>query len=84
MYVPLVFIPGLNGIVYSEFYTDVLNYIASHGYVLISFDLGWPGVTPVRRTSSLKGQNASPGEEPQLLFEALSWVSQKSHLAVPI
>ena len=77
VYVPLVFVPGLNGIVYAEFYTDVLNYIASHGYIVVSFDLGWPGVASARR-ASFGGQNASAGEEPELLFEALHWVSRKS------
>lgn len=67
-YVPLIFVPGLNGIVYAEFYTDVLNYVTSHGYVLLSFDLGWPGVISVAR----------PEEEPELLFEALHWVNSAS------
>ena len=75
VYVPLIFIPGLNGIVYAEFYTDVLNYVASHGYVLLSFDLGWPVMTSARHPLALNGYVPPPEEEPELLFEALHWVT---------
>ncbi|XP_065896388.1 uncharacterized protein [Dysidea avara] len=37
-YVPIVFIPGLYGIVPPDFYTDTLKHLASHGYVVIAMD----------------------------------------------
>lgn len=72
---PLVFVGGLNGIVYAEFYTDLLNYVASHGYLIVSFDLGWPAVSFSRRHQPVPNiNNAAPKEEPELLFDALHWL----------
>ncbi|XP_065899751.1 uncharacterized protein [Dysidea avara] len=37
-YVPIVFIPGLDGTVPPNFYSDTLGHLASHGYVIITMD----------------------------------------------
>ena len=35
---PIVFIPGLDGTVPPNFYSDTLGHLASHGYVIITMD----------------------------------------------
>ena len=41
-YVPMVFVPGVHGAVYTELYTDVLTQLATHGYIVVGLDLKWP------------------------------------------
>ena len=44
-YVPIVFIPGLHGIVPPDIYSDTLEHLASHGYVVVSMDTVLPSVS---------------------------------------
>jgi len=37
-YAPIVFIPGLSGILPPELYSDTLEHLASHGYVVVAMD----------------------------------------------
>jgi hypothetical protein len=52
-YVPIVFVPGMYGLVYAGWYSDVLKQVASHGYIIIGLDLGYPAIN-VSRVSSIK------------------------------
>lgn len=65
-YAPLVFIPGLFGIIYEQFYSDVLEKIASHGYILVGVDLDYPAATNKR--------NKIRAEDDKL-FRLINWVS---------
>lgn len=44
-YVPIVFIPGLQGTVPPDFYSDTLKHLASHGYVVVSMDTVLPSIS---------------------------------------
>lgn len=44
-YVPIVFIPGLQGTVPPDFYSDTLEHLASHGYVVVAMDTVLPSVS---------------------------------------
>ena len=65
-YAPLVFVPGLFGIIYEQFYSDVLEKIASHGYILVGVDLDYPAATNKR--------NKIRAEDDKL-FRLINWVS---------
>jgi len=43
-YVPIVFVPGLDGIVPPNIYSETLQHLASHGYVVITMDTVVPSV----------------------------------------
>ena len=43
-YVPIVFIPGLEGTVPADFYSDTLRHLASHGYVVVAMDTVLPSI----------------------------------------
>jgi len=43
-YVPIVFLPGLEGVVPPDLYSDTLEHLASHGYVVVSMDTVVPSV----------------------------------------
>ena len=42
---PIVFIPGLYGIAPPDFYSDTLEHLASHGYVVVSMDTVLPSAS---------------------------------------
>ena len=44
-YVPIVFIPGLYGIVTPDMYSDTLEHLASHGYVVVAMNTILPSVS---------------------------------------
>ena len=44
-YIPIVFIPGLQGTVPPDFYSDTLEHLASHGYVVVAMDTVLPSVS---------------------------------------
>ena len=84
-YTPILFIPGLNGVVYPEVYSTVSARIASFGYVLIEVDLYWPAEDTFLNEQSIAGLN-KPSEpfledvdnlkrNPELAFKVLNWVS---------
>ena len=41
-YVPIVFIPAFRGIIPGDLYSDTLEHLASHGYVVIAMDTVLP------------------------------------------
>lgn len=41
-YVPIVFVPGLFGVIYAEWYSDVFKQMAAHGYIVIGVDTVYP------------------------------------------
>ena len=68
-YVPLLFVPGLNGVVYPEVYSTVTTRLASYGYLLASVDLYWPVMRDTHESREDVGRNA------ELAFKVLQWVS---------
>ena len=44
-YAPVVFIPGLDGIVIPNVYSDTLEHLASHGYVVVAMDTVLPSIS---------------------------------------
>ncbi len=66
VYVPLLFIPGLNGVVYPEVYSTVTTRLASYGYLLASVDLYWPVE---------EDNHEDVGRNAELAFKVLQWVS---------
>ena len=42
---PIVFMPGLHGILPPDFYSDTLEHLASHGYVVVSMDTMLPSAS---------------------------------------
>ena len=68
-YAPVLFVPGLYGVIYAEWYSDVLERVASHGFIMIGVDTFWPAVSD---TPTPPGNIT---EEPQFIFKILQWVS---------
>ena len=70
-YAPVVFIPGINGAIYTEWHSVVLSHFASYGYIIAGMDLFWP---VMGEASELHGfKTLLPG--PKNVFEAIQWVS---------
>ena len=68
-YVPILFVPGLNGIVFPEFYSTVMANFASYGYIIAGIDPYYPAVDePTSRNYVEKSL-------PEETFELLRWVS---------
>ena len=66
-YVPIVFLPGLQGTVLPDFYSDTLEHLASHGYVVVSMDTVLPSVSygsSVQKTELLAKR----------VYEEIQWV----------
>ena len=86
-YTPILFIPGLNGVVYPEVYSTVSARIASFGYVLIEVDLYWPVEDTLLDEQSIVGINKRSDfiledvdnlkRNPELAFKVLDWVRDK-------
>ncbi len=62
IYIPIVFLPGLFTMVYTEAYSTVLSNLASYGYIVAGIDLFWP-VEPARES-----------DPPETVFEVIQWV----------
>ena len=70
-YVPILFIPGLNGVVFPEFYSTVMANFAGYGYIIAAIDPYYPAVdvsTPQRNKYIERSL-------PEETFELLRWVS---------
>ena len=62
-----MFIPGLQGTVPPDFYSDTLEHLASHGYVVVSMDTVLPSVSygnTIRKTELLAKR----------VYEEIQWV----------
>ena len=70
-YAPVLFVPGLFGVIYAEWYSDVFERVASHGFIMIGVDTFWPALSD---TPTTPPRNIT--EEPQFIFKILQWVSQ--------
>lgn len=83
-FTPLLFIPGLGGVVYPADYSTVTSNVASYGYVVIGIDPYWPatkvGVAGMKRGGALRGGAAwMEGEglgktSAEKAFQMLLWV----------
>ena len=78
-YVPVLFVPGVFGAIYTEWYSTVLTHLASYGVIVAGVDVQWPllhdmglGATGEWRDRVLK---ADISAEPETLFKVLNWVS---------
>ena len=70
MYVPILFIPGLNGVVSPEYYSTVMANFASYGYIIAGTNPFYPVLTAADDNVLLK-----VGESlPEKTFELLQWV----------
>jgi len=66
-YVPIVFIPGLYGIASPDMYSDTLQHLASHGYIVIAIDT----VVPSLNVDSLHKDEILA----KRVYEEVIWVS---------
>ena len=83
-YTPVLFIPGLNGVVYPEVYSTISSRIASFGYVLIEVNLYSPFEDTLLDEQSIVGINKRSDyfledvdnlkRDPELAFKVLDWV----------
>ena len=77
-YAPVVFVPGLYGVIFAEWYSDVLSMLASHGLIVVGVDLFWPAVSSNSTTDSnttTSPIDTSIDEEPEFMYRVLQWVS---------
>ena len=63
-YVPIVFISGFYGIIPGDLYSDTLEHLASHGYVVIAIDT----VIPSANSDSVQCNLAKK------VYEEIQWV----------
>ena len=66
-YPPLFFVGGLDGLVLSEMYMDVLSLLASHGFVVFGVDPHYPFLRSDVTRSDV-------GADVRKLFAHLDWV----------
>ena len=71
-YIPLFFVPGLNGVVYPEFYSTVTTRLASYGYLIAGVDLYWPAL--IGGSAHPSKENLRSDRNPELSFKVLEWV----------
>ena len=67
MYVPILFVPGLNGVVFPEFYSTVMANFAAYGYVIAGIDPYYPALAADAREEIVKSI-------PEETFKVLKWV----------
>lgn len=73
-YIPLIFISGLDGFLYIDMYSNVLTQLATHGYIVIGINLGYPAATASSSTERGKGDWYQITEEPARIYKAIEWV----------
>ena len=83
-YTPILFVPGLNGLVYPELYSTTMLNFAAFGYIVAGVDPFWPAVSlPANRVkeSSLFTRERFTNTErdvsdklPAETFRLLQWV----------
>ena len=71
-YVPLIFISGFAGFLYSEMYSTVLTQLATHGYIVIGIDLDYPAIDISQRDAP------HLTDEAQKIDSAVKWVSKSN------
>lgn len=75
LYVPVVFVPGLYGAIYAEWYSDVLSKVASHGFIVIGVDPFWPA-SHVHTNRNHTTTTASVfKQEPEFMYRVVQWAS---------
>lgn len=89
-YAPVLFIPGIFGAVYTEWYSTVLTHLASYGVIVAGVDVQWPLLdnghpeygeemkTSEWRDRVLKtmDKDMDISSELETLFKVLDWVWQ--------
>lgn len=79
-YTPVLFIPGVFGAIYTEWYSTVLSNLASYGVIVAGVDVQWPlldgtwgreGGEEWWRDRMTRKEISS---EPATLFKVLEWV----------
>lgn len=76
-YIPILFIPGVFGAIYTEWYSTVLSNLASYGVIVAGVDVQWPlldGVLDSRQWREKFLHMTYISAEPATLFEVLEWV----------
>ena len=70
---PLVFIPGLEGTVRPDYYSDTLEHLASHGYVVVAMDTILPSALDdnLHKTEILAKK----------VYEEIQWVRPQCHVS---
>ena len=72
IYVPIVFVSGFKGFLPSELYSDVLEQLARHGYIVVGVDLYYPVYSTKYNTQA---SNANMiGKEPDQMYKVVDWV----------
>ena len=67
MYVPILFIPGLNGAMLPEMYSTVMANFAAYGYIVIGINPFYPLLDSAQEEGIIKSL-------PEKAFEELRWV----------
>lgn len=87
-YIPVLFIPGVFGAIYTEWYSTVLSNLASYGVIVAGVDVQWPLLDgdlerdPGQwRETVLYTTEKEIAAEPETLFEVLDWVMLQAWLA---
>ena len=70
-YVPILFIPGLNGVVFPEFYSTAMANFAAYGYIIAGIDPYYPALAGVHNDNIRTEVRKSLPEE---TFGLLKWV----------
>ena len=80
-YIPVLFVPGVFGAIYTEWYSTVLSNLASYGVVVAGVDVQWPLLDGLLERDSgqwretvLHTTEKEITAEPETLFEVLEWV----------
>ena len=72
-YVPILFISGLNGVVFPEFYSTVLANFAAYGYIIAGIDPYYPVLASIDDSVRADIEKSLP----EKTFELLKWVREK-------
>ena len=72
-YVPILFISGLNGVVFPEFYSTVLANFAAYGYIIAGIDPYYPVLASIDDSVQADIEKSLP----EKTFELLKWVREK-------
>ena len=82
-YVPVLFIPGVFGAVYTEWYSTVLTNLASHGVIVAGVDVWWPllehdphreGSEEWKHSILEEVKKSKVSSESAELFQVVQWV----------
>ena len=68
--------------IFTEWYSDVLSMLASHGLIVVGVDLFWPAVSSNPTTgnsTTTSATDTSIDNEPEFMYKVIQWVSQMIH-----